>query len=75
MIIYNQDQPGYVAAVTSMLAKDSINIATLQLYRGKRGGHAVMVIEIDQRVPESSIRWLEEQEGIQKVTYLDGEGA
>ena len=75
LIIYNQDQPGYVAAVTSMLAKDSINIATLQLYRGKRGGHAVMVIEIDQRVPESSIRWLEEQEGIQKVTYLDGEGA
>lgn len=75
LIIYNQDQPGYVASVTSMLAKDSINIATLQLYRGKRGGYAVMVIEIDQRVPESSIKWLEEQEGIQKVTYLDGEGA
>lgn len=75
LIIYNQDQPGYVAAVTSMLARDSINIATLQLYRGKRGGHAVMVIEIDQRVPEESISWLEAQEGIQKVTYIDGEGA
>ena len=64
-----------MAAVTSMLAEASINIATLQLYRGKRGGHAVMVIEIDQRVPEEALRWLETQEGIQKVTYIDGEGA
>lgn len=75
LIIYNQDQPGYVASVTSMLAKESINIATLQLYRGKKGGHAVMVIEIDQKVPESLVKWLEGQEGIQKVTYIDGEGA
>ena len=75
LIIYNQDQPGYVAAVTSMLAEASITLATLQLYRGKKGGHAVMVIEIDQRVPEDAVRWLETQEGIQRVTYIDGEGA
>ena len=71
LIVRNQDQPGHVAAVTSMLARDSINIATLQLHRGKKGGHAVMIIEIDQPVPESSVRWLEEQEGIMKVTYID----
>lgn len=71
LIIRNQDQPGHVATVTSMLARESVNIATLQLYRGKKGGQAVMIIEIDQAVPETSIKWLEEQEGIMKVTYID----
>ena len=64
-----------MAAVESMLAEDSINIATLQLYRGKKGGDAVMVIEIDQCVPEASIRWFEQQDGIMKVTYIDREDA
>lgn len=71
LIVRNQDRPGHVAAVTSMLARESINIATLQLYRGKKGGEAVMIIEIDQPVPEASVKWLEDQEGIMRVTYID----
>lgn len=71
LIVENEDRPGHVAAITSMLAKDFINIATLQLYRGKKGGRAVMIIEIDHQVPGASVRWLEEQEGIIKVTYID----
>lgn len=70
LIVHNQDQPGHVAEVTSMLAHKSINVATMQLYRDKRGGNAVLVIECDQEVPEESIQWLEKLEGIQKVTYL-----
>lgn len=75
LIVRNQDRPGHVAAVTSMLANDAINIGTLQLYRGKKGGLAVMVIEIDQPVPSSSIKWLESQDGIIEVTYIDREDA
>ena len=70
LIVRNLDQPGHVAEVTSMLAHKSINIATMQLYRGKRGGDAVLVLECDQEVPKESIRWLEKLEGIRKVTYL-----
>ncbi len=33
LIVHNQDQPGHLTEVTSMLAHKSINIATLQLYR------------------------------------------
>lgn len=75
LIVENQDRPGHVASIASRLAGDSINIATLQLYRGKKGGRAVMIIEIDQRLPEASVRWLENQEGIIKVTYIDREDA
>lgn len=70
LIVRNQDKAGHVAEVASMLAKQSINIATMQLYRAKRGGEAVQVIECDHEVPKESIDWLEKQEGIYKVTYL-----
>lgn len=70
LIVHNMDQPGHVAEVTSMLAHKSVNIATMQLYRDKRGGNAVMIIECDREVPAESIEWLEKLEGIRKVTYL-----
>ncbi len=69
LIVHNQDQPGLVAEVSSMLAQNSVNIAAMKLYRGGRGGQAVMVIECDHEVPEESLRWLTCQEGIVKVTY------
>lgn len=46
------------------------NIATMQVYRDERGGHAVMVIEVDQQLPEGCIERLEQEEGIEKVIYL-----
>ncbi|MBQ5431183.1 MAG: L-serine ammonia-lyase, iron-sulfur-dependent subunit beta [Lachnospiraceae bacterium] len=69
VIIHNVDQPGHVAEVTSMLQHKSINIATMQLYRTGRGGHAVMVIECDQEVPRQSLEWLSKLEGVEKVGY------
>lgn len=69
LIVRNLDQPGCVATVTTMLSELGINIATLQLYRDSRGGSAVMVVECDREVPPGSICWLEEQAGIERVTY------
>lgn len=69
LIVQNLDQPGCVATVTTMLSELGINIATLQLYRDSRGGSAVMVVECDREVPYGSVRWLEEQAGIERVTY------
>ena len=70
LVVHNDDQPGHVAEVTSMLAHKSVNIATMQLYRDHRGGSAVMVIECDKEIPEEGLNFLERLEGIQKVTYL-----
>ena len=70
LIVNNLDQPGHVTEITSMLSHKSINIATMQLYRSSKGGHAVIVLECDQEVPADAIRWLAHLEGILKVTYL-----
>lgn len=69
LIVHNIDQPGHVAEVTSMLEHKSVNIASMQLYRSRRGGNAVMVLECDQEIPEEGLRWLEHLEGVEKVTY------
>lgn len=69
LIVHNLDQPGHIAEVTSMLSHKSVNIATMQLYRSSRGGEAVMILELDQEVPEQSVKWLEHLEGVNKVTY------
>lgn len=72
LIVHNLDQPGHVAEVTSMLSHKSVNIASMQLYRERRGEYAVMVVETDQPIPENAIAWLEHLEGIIKVTYFNG---
>ncbi len=70
LVVYNQDRPGCIVKVTSKLGTAGINIGTMQVYRDERGGHAVMVIEVDQEVPAACIADLEKEDGIEKVTYL-----
>lgn len=70
LIVSNDDTLGRIALITNTLAKYKINIATMQLNRDNRGGHAVMVIETDQEVPMDARNELINSEGILKVTYL-----
>lgn len=71
LIVHNIDKPGLVAEVTSLLAREAINIATMNLYRNKRGGDAVMVTEVDQNIPETLVEDLKKVGGIIKVTCLN----
>ena len=75
LIVHNMDQPGCIVAVTSMLAKKNVNIATMQVYRSAKGEQAVMVVECDQPISEDGIQWLEQVEGVLKVTYFAGIGS
>ena len=70
LIVRNQDQPGCITDVSTVLNLCGINIATMQVFRARRGGSAVMVVETDQIVPESAIEMLERRQGILKVTFL-----
>ncbi|MHB8129075.1 MAG: L-serine ammonia-lyase, iron-sulfur-dependent subunit beta [Mobilitalea sp.] len=73
LIVHNVDQPGLVSQVTSILGFKAVNIATMHIYRDKRGGSAVMIIECDQEVSPEAIDGLRILEGIIKVTYLSME--
>jgi L-serine dehydratase len=73
LIIRNEDRPGQVAEVASLLSWRGVNIATMQLYRDKRGGLAVMVIESDQPIQQNMIEVLRTSPGMVRVTYLNPE--
>ena len=73
LIVHNLDQPGHVSEVTSMLAHKGVNIATMQLYRNTQGGYAVMIIECDDIIPKNTLEWLQDLDGIIKVTSYNVE--
>ena len=70
LIIRNEDRPGMVSLVSSLLADAGVNIATLQLCRDKRGGSAAMVIEVDQSLSAALLDMLGRQDGVSRATYI-----
>lgn len=70
LIIQSVDEKGCLAGITKTISDNEINIATMQLYREKRGGDVIMVIEMDQQITKESLRYLEQLKGVNKVTYL-----
>ena len=65
---------GRIKEVASALSNAEINIATMQVFRDKRGGFAVMVVETDQVVPKEAIDDLESKQGIIRVKFLNANG-
>ena len=68
LVVHNTDQPGCVSQVSGVLARRGLNVATLQLNRGGRGGSAVMVIECDQPIYEQAAQEIRNLPGILRVT-------
>lgn len=73
LIVYNLDQPGLVTKVSSLLSQMEINIAMMRIYRDRRGGNAVMIIECDNEIPKDVVWILNKAEGVSKVVYLSME--
>lgn len=73
LIVRNEDRPGLVAEVANLLSSHGVNIATMQLYRDRRGGLAVMVMESDQPIPPEVVDALRRSPGIVRAVYLDME--
>ena len=70
LIIRNLDEPGRIKEVAVALSDAGINIATMQVFRDKRGGHAIMVVETDQIVPQETMDDLAGKDGIIRVKFL-----
>lgn len=71
LLIFHQDAYGTIASVTQLLAKEAINISHMEVSRSERGQRALMVIETDQIVPESTVEIINSQPHIEKIIKLD----
>ena len=44
----------------------------MQLFRDRRGGHAAMVIEMDQALDEQDLGWLRRLNGVYGAIFIEG---
>lgn len=58
LLVRHEDRPGVIARVARVIADDEGNIATLHSARRKRGGEALMSIEIDKRLAQYALDYL-----------------
>ncbi|WP_369284091.1 L-serine ammonia-lyase, iron-sulfur-dependent subunit beta [Oscillibacter sp. GMB15532] len=75
LIIRSVDVPGKLAEVTWILEHGNVNIANMNLWRAKRGGSVLMVIETDEKVSPKVRTLIGELEDVTGVTYYEREDA
>jgi D-3-phosphoglycerate dehydrogenase len=64
LFINNNDKPGIVGAIGTLLAADNINIAGITLGRENQQGVAVSVVNVDSEIPETLIEKLRKTKNI-----------
>ena len=52
LYITNQDKPGLIGALGSLMGDAGVNIATFHLGRSAQGGAALALVEVDEELPE-----------------------
>lgn len=70
LVIPHDDVPGMIAVVTNILAEKGVNVHGFSLGRDRKGGIAVMTIEIDGNIDESINEAIMECPNIHASTIL-----
>ena len=52
LYVVNEDKPGFIGALGSLLGYNGVNVATFALGRHAEGEEAVALVAVDQQVPE-----------------------
>ncbi len=69
LLIFNQDMPGMVGLVGAELGEAKVNIADMAISR--QDNTALMVLKLDDPLPESALNRLNHRPGILKVTVVE----
>jgi D-3-phosphoglycerate dehydrogenase / 2-oxoglutarate reductase len=67
LFVWNQDRPGVIGTVGTILGRHKVNIANMHVGRREAGGTAVMVLTLDAAAPEASVREIRQADGISQV--------
>ncbi len=54
------DQPGVIGKVGNLLGEHGINVGSMQLGRIAEGGEAIMLMSIDEKIPQNTLQKLRE---------------
>jgi D-3-phosphoglycerate dehydrogenase len=70
LMVRNEDTPGIVGRVGTLLGSRGINIARMGLGRKQGSGRAIMLIEVDSEVSTDVLAGLAELPGIREARFL-----
>ncbi|MBU0467489.1 MAG: phosphoglycerate dehydrogenase [Candidatus Omnitrophica bacterium] len=70
LFINNNDKPGIVGAVGTVLAQENVNIAGITFGRESKGGLAVSVVNVDSEVSEETIKKIKNTKDVLFVKLL-----
>ncbi|PEQ12027.1 phosphoglycerate dehydrogenase [Novosphingobium sp. PC22D] len=70
LYIVNEDAPGFIGSIGSLLGQNGINIGTFHLGRRVAGGEAILLLSLDNAIPESVMKQANELPGVKLVKSL-----
>ena len=70
MYIVNEDAPGFIGRIGTLLGENSINIGTFNLGRREAGGEAILLLSVDSPVPPPVLETARGVPGVKRVMAL-----
>ena len=71
LYVVNEDAPGFIGRIGTALGEAGVNIGTFHLGRRSAGGEAILLLSVDQPVPEPLLWSLCRLPGVRKVKLLE----
>jgi len=70
LVCYNEDKPGIMGHIGTILGKKGVNIASMTLGRDRKGGRAITVLNLDQGIDTEVLKKIEEFPAIHSVKLV-----
>jgi D-3-phosphoglycerate dehydrogenase len=71
LVVHNDDSPGMIGRVASVLGRAGLNISNMDVGQSPSGEAALMVIATDTTVPAEVVEEILRQEGVQSARAID----
>ena len=71
LYIVNEDAPGFIGRIGTLLGENGINIGTFHLGRRDAGGEAVLLLSVDAPIPQAVIDKACKLQGVKTVMALE----
>ncbi|HSG35031.1 MAG TPA: phosphoglycerate dehydrogenase [Sphingomonadaceae bacterium] len=70
LYVVNEDAPGFIGRVGSLMGEHDINIGTFHLGRRAAGGEAIVLLSVDQQLPPEVIEATKRLQGVKVAMAL-----
>ncbi|MBO6676502.1 MAG: phosphoglycerate dehydrogenase [Rhizobiales bacterium] len=70
LYVTNNDKPGFIGRLGTLLGAENINIATFNLGRAEKGDDAIALVQVDEPVSDDVLKKIEELENVVQAKRL-----